>query len=132
VRELFDDAQTLEARAVSELQGIARFKIHEGKLEEFKRLSAQAREVVRTKDTGTLQYDIYFNEDQSECIVLERFRDSGALIEHAANLGDDFMEAILATVSVVHGELLGEPNAELRARLAGSEVPQLFTPYQSM
>jgi quinol monooxygenase YgiN len=130
--ELFDDAQTLEARAVSELQGIARFKIHEGKLEEFKRLSAQAREVVRTKDTGTLQYDIYFNEDQSECIVLERFRDSEALIEHAANLGDDFMEAILATVSVVHGELLGEPNAELRARLADSEVPQLFTPYQSM
>jgi quinol monooxygenase YgiN len=117
---------------VSELQGIARFKFHEGKLEEFKRLSAQAREIVRTKDTGTLQYDIYFNDDQSECIVLERFRDSEALIEHAANLGDDFMEAILATVSVVHGELLGEPSAELRARLAGSEVPQLFTPYQSM
>ena len=117
---------------MSELQGIARFKFHEGKLEEFKRLSAQAMEIVRTKDTGTLQYDIYFNDDQSECIVLERFRDSEALIEHATNLGDDFMEAILATVSVVHGELLGEPSAELRAKLAGSEYPHLFTPYQSM
>ena len=117
--------------AVSELQGIARFKIHEGKLEEFKRLSAQAREIVRTKDTGTLQYDIYFNEDQSECVVLERFRDSEALVEHAENLGD-LVEAILATVSVVHGELLGEPSAELRAKVAGSEIPHLFTPYQSM
>jgi quinol monooxygenase YgiN len=117
---------------MSELQGIARFKIHEGKLDEFKRLSAQAREIVRTKDAGTLQYDIYFNDDESECIVLERFRDSEALIEHAANLGDDFMEAILATVSVVHGELLGEPSAELRAKLADSELPHLFTPYQSM
>jgi quinol monooxygenase YgiN len=117
---------------VSELQGIARFKFHEGKLEEFKRLSAQAMEIVRTKDTGTLQYDTYFNEDQSECIVLERFRDSEALIEHAANLGD-LTDAILATVSVVHGELLGEPSAELRAMLAGSEVPVLFTtPYLSM
>ena len=38
---------------MSELQGIARFKFHEGKLEEFKRLSAQAMEIVRTKDTGT-------------------------------------------------------------------------------
>ena len=131
-RELFDETQTPEACAVSELQGIARFKFQEGKLEEFKRLSAHAREIVRTKDTGTLQYDIYLNDDQSECIVLERFRDSEALIEHAANLGDDFMESILATVSVVHGELLGEPSAELRAKLAGSEVPQLFTPYQSM
>ena len=116
---------------MTELMGIARFKFHEGKLEEFKRLSAQAMEIVRTKDTGTLQYDTYFNDDQSECIVLERFRDSEALIEHAANLGD-LSEEILATVSVVHGELLGEPSAELRAKLADSEVPVLFTPYQSM
>jgi hypothetical protein len=86
-------------------------------------------EIVRTKDTGTLQYDIYFNDDQSECIVLERYRDSDALIEHAAHVGH-LMEAILATGSV-SGELLGEPSAELRAKLAGSEV-RLFTPFQSM
>jgi quinol monooxygenase YgiN len=116
---------------VSELLGIARFKFHEGKLEEFKRLSAQAMKIVRNQDTGTLQYDIYFNDDQSECIVLERCRDSEAAIEHTSNLGDLF-GAVLATVTVVHGELLGEPSAELRANLADSEVPQLFTPYQSM
>jgi hypothetical protein len=40
--------------------------------------------------------------------------------------------AVLDTVSVVHGELLGEPSAELRANLAGSDVPVLFTPYRSM
>jgi quinol monooxygenase YgiN len=114
---------------VSELQGIARYTFHEGRLEEFKRLSAQCMEVLRTKDTGTLQYDIYLNEDQSECIVLERYRDSEALIGHLAHLGD-LGEAILATGSV-SGELLGEPSAELRASLAGSPV-RLFTPYQSM
>ena len=78
---------------MSELVGIARFKFHEGNVDEFKRLSAQAMEIVRTKDTGTLQYDIYFNDDQSECIVLERYRDSEALIEHAEHLGG-LMEAI--------------------------------------
>ena len=114
---------------MSELLGIARFKFHEGRVEEFKRLSAQAMEIVRTKDTGTLQYDIYFNDDQSECIVLERYRDSEALIEHAAHLGD-LSRAILATGSV-SGELLGEPSAELRASLADSVV-RLFAPYQSM
>ena len=92
--------------AVTELLGIARFKFKEGKREEYKRLSAQAMEIVRTKD-------------------------SEAAIEHAANLSDLF-GPILATVSVVHGELLGEPSAELRANLADSEVPQLFTPYESM
>jgi quinol monooxygenase YgiN len=113
---------------MSELLGIARFKFHEGKLEEFKRLSAQCMEIVRTQETGTLQYDIYFNDDQSECIVLERYRDSEALIEHAAHVGD-LMEAILAT-GTVSGELLGEPSAELRAKLADSEV-RLFTPFPS-
>ena len=120
-----------------ELLGIARFKVHEGKREEFKRLSAQALEIVRTKDTGTLQYDVYFNDDQSECVVIERFRDSEALIEHTANLGD-LSAAVLATVSVVHGELLGEPSAELRAQLESyweenpGRPPVLFTPYQSL
>jgi quinol monooxygenase YgiN len=69
-----------ETGGLSELQGIARFRFHEGKLEEFKRLSAQCMDIVRIKDTGTLQYDIYFNDDQSECIVHERYRDSEALI----------------------------------------------------
>ena len=88
---------------MSELWGIARFKFHEGKLEEFKHLSAQAMEIVRTKDPGTLQYDTYFNDDQSECVVIERYRDSEAAIQHAANLADLSAE-ILAMVSVVHGE----------------------------
>ena len=116
---------------MSELQGIARFKFHEGKLEEFKRLSARAMEIVRAKDTGTLQYEIYFNDDQSQCIVLERYRDSEALIEHSAHIGGDLMAAILATGSV-SGELLGEPSAALRAKMAGSAVPRLFTPLLSM
>jgi len=114
---------------VSELQGIARFEFHEDKLDEFKRLATQCLEIVRTKDTGTLQYDIYFNDEQSESIVLERYRDSEALIEHAGHLGD-LNEAIVAT-GFVSGALLGEPSAELRAMMAGSEV-RLFTPYQSI
>jgi quinol monooxygenase YgiN len=121
--------RSLEAGAVSELQGIGRFRFQEGQLEEFKRLAAECMQIVRAKDTGTLQYDIYFNDDQSDCIVLERYRDSEALIEHAAHLGD-LGEAILA-MGWLSGELLGEPSAELRAKMAGSGV-RLLTPYQSM
>jgi quinol monooxygenase YgiN len=124
-------AETSGGEAVDELLGIARFRFHEGKLDEYKRLSAQAMEIVRTKEPGTLQYDTYLNDDQSECVVIERYRDSEAAMEHAANLGE-LSAAVLAMVTVVHGELLGEPSAELRAKLADSEVPQLFTPYESM
>ena len=116
---------------MSELLGIARFKFLEGKREEYLRLSDQASEIVRATEPGTLGYDLYLNSDQSECMIVERYRDSEAAMAHAANLGHLF-DAVLATVSVVHGELLGEPSEELRAKLAGSDVPVLFTPHRSM
>ena len=116
---------------MGELIGIARSRFHDGKREEYLRLADQARELVRANEPGTLGYDLYLNADQSECVVIERYRDSEAAMAHAANVGHLF-EAILATVTLVHGELLGEPSAELRETLAGSDVPALFTPYWSM
>ena len=115
---------------MSELIGIARFRFLEGKREEYLRLSEQADAIVAAKDSGTLQYDLVLNDDQTECMIVERYRDSEAAMEHAENLGHLFAD-VLATVSIVHGELLGEPSPELRAKLAGSDVPVLFTPYRS-
>ena len=114
---------------MGELLGIARFRFHEGKREEYLRLSEQANAIVAAKDPGTLQYDLYLNDDQTECMIVERYRDSEAAMAHAANLGHLFAD-VLATVEIVHGELLGEPSAELRANLTGSDVPAVFTPYR--
>ena len=82
------------------------------------------------QDTGTLQHDTYFNDDETECIVIERFRDSEALIQHGENLAH-LMDAIIATGSVF-GELLGEPERELRAQFTGGGPVQLFTPWATM
>ena len=119
-----------EEGTTSELQSIVRFRFHEGKLEEFKRLSAVCMEIVRGQDPGTLQYDTFFNEDESECIVLERFRDVDALLQHGANIGEELMEAIVAT-GECSGELLGAVPAELRANLADGPV-QVFLPYRAL
>ena len=116
--------------ATTELQAIVRFRFHEGDVEEFKRLSVQCMEIVRAKDTGTLQYDTYFNRDETECIVIERFRDSEALIQHGENLAH-MMEAIIATGSV-SGELLDDLSAELRSRFADDGPVQLFTPWMTL
>ncbi len=113
---------------MSELRGIARVKFQEGKVEEFKRLSAEAMEIARTTDSGTLQYEIYLNDEESEGVVVETYTDSAALIEHGANLGE-LGAAIFATGTFV-GEVLGEPSAELRASLADGPV-RTFKPYLS-
>ncbi len=106
---------------MSEITGIARQKIHPGKLDEFKRLAAECMHAARTKDTGTLQYDFYFNADESECIVVERYRDSAALQEHLQNLGD-LMGKVMA-VCTTTGEVLGEPSPDLAKGLAEFGVP---------
>jgi quinol monooxygenase YgiN len=84
---------------MSEIQGTARFKVHDGKLEEFKCLAAKCMESVRTRDSRTLQYDWFFSDDQSGCVVHERYRNSDTLLEHTTNLGET-MDAIFPTSSV--------------------------------
>lgn len=113
-----------------EFHSVVRFKFHAGKLEEFKRLSAICLEIVRTQDQGTLQYDTFFNADESECIVLERFRDLESLMQHSANIGDELMAQIVAT-GECHGELLGPVPDDVRANLSGGPV-QVFLPYAAL
>ena len=114
---------------MDEIKGIARVKFHPGKAEEWKRLSAEAMEIVRTKDTGTLQYEIFFNEDESEAVVFERYRDADAAIEHFANISH-LMEPIMATATVT-GEVLGTPNAKMQEEL-DKGGPKLFTPWMTL
>ena len=97
---------------MEEIKGIARVRFHPGKLAEWKRLTEEAMKIVRTKDTGTLQYEIFFNADESEAIVFERYRDADAALEHFAHISH-LMQPLMATASVT-GELLGTPNAALR------------------
>src|ERR1700693_1220761 len=50
-RRISPDHRRLEGpEQLSEIKGVNRFKFHQGKVEEFKRLSAQAMDIVRAKD----------------------------------------------------------------------------------
>jgi quinol monooxygenase YgiN len=112
---------------MSELRCITRLKIHPGKLDEFKHLAARCVELVRTKDTGTFQYELHFNSDNTECLFFERYRDSQALLDHQ-NLGNT-MAGILRTCSGP-GEICGTPSPELMEQLKDSPV-QVFRPFQA-
>lgn len=111
---------------MTELTGIVRLKIHDGKLEEYKRLAREAEEIVRTKDPGTLQYEVYINSDGTEVIAIERYRDSQSLIEHSKNMED--ISAAILKICDGAGELLGNPTPELAEMIKGSPV-QLFTTF---
>ena len=114
---------------MNEIQGIGRLKIRDGKLEEFKRVAFQFMQVARRKDNGTLQYELYFNEDETECIVLERYRDVQSLLEHQHNVGG-LMDCLLKTCTG-SSEVCGAATPELTRALEGSPV-RLFSPYQTL
>ena len=114
---------------MKEIKGIARVKFLPGKLEEWKRLTEEAMHIVRTRDKGTLQYEIFFNADESEAIVFERYRDSDAALEHFANIGH--LMAPLMETATITGELLGTPNDQIRKNLTGDQ-PKLYEPWLTM
>ena len=114
---------------MSKLQVTARLKIHDGRLEDFRRIAEKCMKSVRTKDSGTLQYDWFFSNDHSECVVHERYRDSNAVIEHNANLGATLRE-LLETCSA-SGEVFGTPSPELVVALKRADV-RIYSLYQSI
>lgn len=111
------------------IQVTARLTIHEGKLEGFKQLAAQCMRSVRERDSGTLQYDWFFNDSYTECVVRETYKNSGAVLEHIANLGVT-LETILSVCDMAL-EVYGSPSAELVKATAGL-APKIYSPFQSI
>jgi quinol monooxygenase YgiN len=117
-------------KTMDEIQGIARLKIRDGKLEKFKFVASQFMQVARAKDTGTLQYELYFNENQTECLVIERYRDVQALLDHHKNIGG-LMGDLADACSIESSDVCATKTPELMKALNGSPV-RLFSPYQTL
>jgi quinol monooxygenase YgiN len=116
---------------MSEILGIARMKILDGQLDEFKRISTQARDIVRAQDKGTLQYDVFLNAAETEAVVIERYRDEASMMQHHEHMNaGGIMDAVLKTCTA-EGEILGDVSAGLAESLAGGPV-RILSLWQSM
>jgi quinol monooxygenase YgiN len=114
---------------MSQLQVTARLTVHEGKLDEFKSVAQACIASVREKDSGTEQYDWFFNEDRSVCVVRETYASSDAVLEHIGNLGD-LMGQLLGAADM-ELEIFGDPSAELKEAAAGL-APKVYSPFQTI
>jgi len=111
------------------IQVTARLTIHQGKLEEFKQLATRCMQAVRERDSGTLQYDWFFNDTHTECVVRETYKNSGAVLEHIANLGATLGD-ILGVCDMAL-EVYGSPSPDL-VKAAASLAPKIYSPFQSI
>ena len=100
------------------------FKVHDGKLDEFKALCEQF--TARTdQESGVLYYGFSFDGDQVHC--REGYRDAAGVLAHLENVGELLQQA-LQIADITRLEVHG-PDAEL-AQLRGPLAdfsPQFFT-----
>ena len=65
-----------------------------------------------------MNYDWYLNEETMECVVVETYADSQAVLAHVGNVGEHLQKLLeIADIAV---EIYGNPNGELRNALDGS------------
>jgi len=107
----------------------ARLRIHDGQLDAFKAFAKQALEVVREKDTATHQYDWFFNADELECVVLEHYADSQAILDHAAHGGH--LLGRLTELADMSFEFYGAPSTEVLDAVADFK-PATYTYFQGL
>ncbi len=105
---------------MSDLQLTARFKIHDGKIDQFRELEKSCIQTVKDQDKGTIQYDWFYTPDGKECVVRERYRDSDALLEHLGNVGPYLGQ--LLEIAKFSAELCGDPSEALVDAIAPFEV----------
>src|SRR5262249_17433927 len=110
------------------IQVTARLTIHEGKLEEFKELAAQCMRSVRERIRARYS-TIGSSATPTGNVVLETYKDSGALLEHIANLGAT-LEANLS-VCDMGLEIYGSPSVEL-VKATAALAPKIYSPFQSL
>ena len=104
------------------LDATARFKIQPGQFEKFKKTAAKMIEAVQAKEKGVgcLQYDWFYNEERSECMVREIYKDSEAVLAHMANVGAMLGE--LATISELSLIVCGTPSEALKKASEGMDI----------
>lgn len=107
-------------------QAMVHLKIRPGKLEEFKRIAADSIRQAQEKDTGTIHYDIFLDDNETEAVVYEEFVNPAAPLEHLANRGENF--AGMLVVVDMQAEVWSHSDPQLRASTEEYDV-RFYKPF---
>jgi quinol monooxygenase YgiN len=96
---------------------IIEFSLQDGQQEAFKKILNELIPMVKANEPGTLNYQLYFNEDETKCYNIEEYIDSPAMLLHLANVGPGLGE-ILKISSITRLEFFGPLSPEAHAAAA--------------
>jgi quinol monooxygenase YgiN len=98
-----------------QIQYSVTWKIHDGKLEEFKSLAAEATERVETNEPNMLGYHWYLSADQTTCTLIEQFPGTEHILVHLGNVQEALGKILeVADISIdVYGAISADAKAAL-------------------
>lgn len=114
---------------MKKIQLTAKFLIHKGKVQEFKKIASDCVAVVKANEKGALQYDWFFNSDQTECVVRETYVDSNAVLAHMGNVVEPLGQ--LLTLADFELEIYGNMSEELQMAAAPLN-PKVYPFYEGL
>lgn len=89
--------------------------IKKEKIDEFKKLIRKMSKLVQINEPNTLQYHFYLSDDNTRCIVYEKYVDSKATIEHNNGMASKTILPQIFKISKLNRlEVYGKPSKELQ------------------
>lgn len=67
----------------------ADFTFSEGKIKEYKKLIKEMSNLVGANEPETIDYQFYFDESETRCIVLETYRNPEAVFVHMVGIASN-------------------------------------------
>lgn len=108
---------------MDQLEVSARMTVRPGKQDGFKKQAAECIRQTKEKDTKTLRYEWFLNDDETEAEIREAYVNSDGLIEHRRNIGGA-LNVLFTEYADAHAvTVYGDPSPQLvevaNAQMAG-------------
>jgi quinol monooxygenase YgiN len=125
----FDRGASLRRTKMNTIHVVARFRIKDGNLAEFKRIGVLALATAYEKEPNTEQYDWFLDADQSTCVVMQRYVNFAAFVHHIENFSETRLQ--LLAICDLSIEVYGDLQANEIAFLAAYQI-KTFQWFQSL
>jgi quinol monooxygenase YgiN len=97
----------------------AEYIISQEKLQEYKKLVQELCKVVEANEPHTLEYQFYFNDDETKCVVYETYANSEAAVVHNDGIASKTILPKIVEISQINRfEVYGNPSEKLQKVLS--------------
>ena len=96
-------------------------RIKNKKYKEISDLIIKMKDYVATEESQTLEYDFYFNKDNSKLYINECYSNNEAALEHLNNF-NQFSDDFFKNIEILKVNMFGPVNDKIRSIFSGQNT----------